>query len=134
MSRRLQATSKNFVTVDRDWAQKVGASPAMPNLHMRIFLLAMSRLEPSWHAHFDQGELRGLLERGDRSGEVVKPSDRTVSRAIHDLIEWGIFGSGSWVRCLRVHTQTVEYSRSDTHNTYCPPKPAGRPANLAQAA
>lgn len=129
--RRRGVTSSNFVAVDRDAYRRLGENPVCSNRQLRIVALAMSRLEPKGHAHFDQGELRRLLSRVDeRTGELKEPSRDSITRDIRTLEESGFLLPGSWLRDLRMPMFDVQYGRSDRDNSMCPKKPPGCVSNL----
>lgn len=87
---------------------------------MRLFLLALSRLNAGGHAEFEEGELVRLLARVDETtGELRTPNRSSVWRAMAKLKQDDFVLSQSSFRCVQIHGLLAQQGMGSSVCGYC---------------
>jgi hypothetical protein len=90
----------HWIALSRDESKRMAQAPEFPAV-IRLWWLALSRINRIGHAQFDRGEIGRILATVDTdTGEVrpLKPS--RVSNVIREAKGHGLVGEDSSARCI----------------------------------
>lgn len=102
-------------------SQNALASLPATELCVKVWLLALSRMDKHGHAPMRRGELVAKLSDVDPdTGEILwQPGDQAVSQAIGKAKRLGWLSKDSNRRCLRVPQRLAQNSRKGAPNLAC---------------
>lgn len=107
-------THRDFNMVDRRFWARLASNPSYP-AHLRLWWLAMARMQPNQHASFKPGEIGRLLATASGS-----PMDRSnVKRALRKAEAEGLLERNSTSRCVIVGFE-VTYGKRTSATKPCP--------------